>query len=186
MGHGGFILADTCMEEYQPWLRPGSARFIESMLPEKADVFEWGTGASTIWLAKQGCNVISCELDFSWRLKIYGLLAIEKLKADLRYWAYENIQDYADIILQFPDESFDLVLIDGRNRCRCLGNSKSKVKVGGMLCLDNTDREEYKKAIKLMDTWDGYTWGDDGWKTTAWKRLPESVVERVEFESEDA
>jgi hypothetical protein len=96
------------------------------------------------------------------------------------------MQYYADYILKSSDNSFDFILVDGRNRQRCLGNARSKVKVGGIVCLDNSEREEYNDALKLMESWDGYSFGDDGWLTTVFLRLLESEVERVEFPNADA
>jgi hypothetical protein len=37
-----------------------------------------------------------------------------------------------------------------------------------------------------MDSWDGYEYGDEGWKTTIWHRLPESETDSVHFTCEDA
>jgi hypothetical protein len=55
-----------------------------------------------------------------------------------------------------------------------------------MLCLDNSERQEYAKAVALMDSWQGFEYGDEGWMSAIFIRLPESEVDRVEFENEDA
>src|SRR4030042_907288 len=142
VGHGGWIVSDTCMEEGRPWLRPAAAEYIESQLPEGANVFEWGAGASTIWLARMGCYVTSIEVDHDWYLKVIEWLAREGLSAQARGLDFSppsklDICDAADFILKSFDESYDMVLVDGRARNRCLGNARSKVIVGGMLVLDN-------------------------------------------------
>jgi hypothetical protein len=188
VSHSGWIGADTCMERGLPWIRPGATAFIESSLPEGASCFEWGSGASTIWLARRGYCVTSCELDHSWWYAINQKLLDEGLlhEVDLLDFSRDTMQYYADYILKSSDNSFDFILVDGRNRQRCLGNARSKVKVGGIVCLDNSEREEYNDALKLMESWDGYSFGDDGWLTTVFLRLLESEVERVEFPNADA
>jgi len=188
MGHSGFILADTAWEEGLPWLRPGATKFFEERLPKEATVLEWGMGASTVWFAKNGYYVISCELNLDWWFSVSDRLYKEKCRthAVLKDFHADGIEKYADWILEAEDETFDLVLIDGRNRCRCLGNVRSKVKIGGMLCLDNSERQEYAKAVALMDSWQGFEYGDEGWMSAIFIRLPESEVDRVEFENEDA
>lgn len=189
MGHSGFVLADTAWEEGIPWLRPGATKFFEERLPKEATVLEWGMGASTVWFAKNGYYVISCELNLDWWLSVSDRLYKERCRthAVLKDFHADGIEKYADWILdESEDETFDLVLIDGRNRCRCLGNVRSKVKVGGMLCLDNSERQEYAKAVALMDSWQGFEYGDEGWMSAIFIRLPESETNRVEFENEDA
>jgi predicted O-methyltransferase YrrM len=186
MGHSGWIGADTAMEESIPWLRPGATAYIESLLPE-ANVFEWGSGASTLWFAKRGYCVTSLELDKSWVELIRGKIKGANIRLlDFSPSTLQNMEEYADCILHSLDNEYDLILIDGRNRNRCLGNCRSKVKIGGIICLDNSERTEYAKSVQLMDSWDGYEWGDEGWKSCCWTRLPESNIERVEFETEDA
>jgi len=76
-------------------------------------------------------------------------------------------------------------LIDGRNRNRCLGNARPHVKVGGLLCLDNSERWEYAAGRALYDDWPGVEWGDDGWSTAIWTR-PDAPVARVVLEDADA
>lgn len=44
--------------------------------------------------------------------------------------------------MKFPNEYFDLILIDGRVRMNCLKNATPKLKVGGVLIFDNSDRYE--------------------------------------------
>ena len=189
--HGGYIGSDTCIEEGRPWLRPAAAEYIESKLQEGDNVFEWGCGASTIWLARLGCYVTSVELDHDWVESTRAWLEKEGLSENVRIIDFSpknpvNLCDSADFILKGLDNAYDLILIDGRARNRCMGNSRSKVKIGGMLVLDNTERAEYASGVALMDTWDGYEYGDSGWKTRAWFRLPESETERVVLPCEDA
>lgn len=189
VAHGGWIGADTCTETGRPWIRPGAAEYIESLMPEGANVFEWGSGSSTIWLARMGCAVTSVELDHEWVISVKDWLAREGLTARILDFSPKNplnLKESADVILKEPDCTFDFVLVDGRNRNRCLANARSKVKIGGILCLDNSEREEYTEAVKLMDTWEGYSYGDSGWLSTCYVRLPESDVTFVEFETEDA
>jgi predicted O-methyltransferase YrrM len=48
---------------------------------------------------------------------------------------------YAAAILGYPDESFDLVFVDGEASCRdwCIANALPKIKPGGYLLLDDSD-----------------------------------------------
>jgi predicted O-methyltransferase YrrM len=58
---------------------------------------------------------------------------------------------YVKQIDEFPDEYFDIILIDGRARPSCIKRSVSKVKPGGLLILDNSEREYYlAKAIEYL------------------------------------
>lgn len=193
LGDGGFILGQTAWEEGLPWLRPMATEYIKCLLPQGASIFEWGMGASTIWFARQKHSVASFELDPEWYKQVGERVVKENLMPFVQPYYFgiikglnsPNIQMYADAILSATFGKFDLILVDGRNRCRCLANARSKVKVGGMLCLDNSERPEYAKAIALLDIWDGVSWGDEGWMTTVWVR-PEGEVEPITFPNEDA
>lgn len=61
-----------------------------------------------------------------------------------------NFRNYASQIDQFPDEWFDLVVVDGRARPSCVMHSIKKVRMGGMLLLDNSDREYYLQKTSTM------------------------------------
>ena len=67
--------------------------------------------------------------------------------------------------------------VDGRNRARCIEHARSKVPVGGYLVLDNSEREEYQDAMRLLDGWQRWDYvktpgqaGQAGWRTTIWRR----------------
>jgi hypothetical protein len=59
----------------------------------------------------------------------------------------QTYKKYATVIDQFPDEYFDVVLVDGRARPSCMFHSLRKVKKNGLLILDNADRPYYLKAF---------------------------------------
>ena len=185
-GVGGYITGKDAIANEIPWLRPDATRYLLSNLPDNSKIFEWGMGSSTIWFANLRHNIISMELNSDWFKIVDECLAKNDLDLFASISLRVDMEDYADYILRYPDEHFDLVMIDGRNRCRCLGNSLSKVKIGGMLCLDNSEREEYQKAVGLLDTWDGYSWGDKNWMTTIWHKSDYSLANNIKFPNEDA
>ena len=51
---------------------------------------------------------------------------------------------------EYPDNYFDLVLVDGRARPPCIKQACSKVKPGKYILLDNSDRDRYQLAIREL------------------------------------
>lgn len=144
-----------------PWWPYSAVHFVEEMLPGGARVYEFGAGGSTVWLERRmGAEVSSVEHDSSW----YEILKEEGI-ADL--YLFEPLPDgretsekcpgyfdeYVSSILKYPDETFDLVVIDGRCRVACIRGSISKVKSGGVIYLDDSDRAEYSDADDLLAGW---------------------------------
>lgn len=132
---------------------------------QEARVFEWGSGASTVWLAKRTQQVISIEHDEKWHTflseridnspnaSITLIPPNEKLceQPDLSQkpgWKALDFSDYAASIRQF-DGQFDLIVIDGRVRSACLRYAVDKLADDGMVVFDNSHRRRYREAIAL-------------------------------------
>ena len=66
-----------------------------------------------------------------------------------------HYEDYVKEIENYPDHYFDLVVIDGRARPSCIDHAKNKVKNGGVILLDQSERKHYFASInKLTATGD--------------------------------
>lgn len=156
-----------------PWMCYSAIDFLDKNTPPSAKVFEYGSGASTLFWLGKGATVVSVEHDGAWydlmSRKLLGnprvdyrLVEPTALDAaivtsaadpdkyhskDKRYSRGEFSQ-YVSQIDQFPDESFDIVVIDGRSRTACIKHASPKVKVGGILVLDNAEREWYLAETK--------------------------------------
>lgn len=159
-----------------PWLVEESISFLDSYLTEhpEAKVLEFGSGASTIWIAKRTPNLISVEHNAMWHGNIKNKILRLGLHADLILAP----RPYYDICKQFPNDNFDLILVDGRNRKGCILYSIPLLKKGGILMLDNSERKYYQKGIDLMKSWEQFSaiqkkpdscgFFYPGWKTTWW------------------
>lgn len=164
-----------------PLYTPGAVRFLDRKLPAGAVVFEWGSGMSTLWYAERANSVIAVEHDSCWWDRVNRL--IEERRAEgtqclfspplspensRRYngrlrWTHEALFDrppdrpeflhYMSEIDSYPDDSFDLVAVDGRERLGCLIHAETKVKPGGWLLLDDTHRPRYAEAFDLLAGW---------------------------------
>ena len=69
-----------------------------------------------------------------------------------KYSGY-SFKSYCEIIDKYPDDFFDLVFIDGRARSSCIFRSIKKIKPGGFIMLDDSERRRYHSAVKLLDGW---------------------------------
>ena len=149
-----------------PWLTFDAADELQKRLPSNPVVFEYGSGGSTLFWLKHGARCTSVEHDEQWYAQVrqrvgdptrldYRLVLPEPAAADgdptdprgyrstapaFRHHAFMN---YARQIDEFPDEHFDVVLVDGRARPSCLMHAAPKVKRGGFLVLDNAERDYY-------------------------------------------
>lgn len=112
----------------------GSAEFC----PPNASVIEFGSGLSTIWLARRCGSLLSVEHQPSWHQTVTTMIAehgLSNVRLELR--PRETYPDCRDI----PDRSIDFAVIDGERRAPCLRAVWPKMKPGGWVYLDNSDKD---------------------------------------------
>lgn len=151
-----------------PWWSFGAINHLDgylSSLSGKAVVFEWGSGASTAWLAKRASKVYSLEHDIEWAKTTKNLVADYKnvklitIPPDNTMDMFESefisnkpghrglsFKNYVNSIKNIEVE-FDLIAIDGRCKSACLKLAVSKLKPGGIVLFDDSKRDRNQEAL---------------------------------------
>jgi hypothetical protein len=160
----------------QPWLAAPAISFIEKWIKATDIGLEFGSGRSTFWLAKRVKFLNSFEHDPDWAAKI---------ELGLRGMAIKNVSlklldtgEYAIAAKSFPDENFDIVLIDGKKRDFVASGCMPKLKKGGILLIDNAERYFPKKFIRerAFDGKSSTSWsGREDWASPLWKEVGEII-----------
>lgn len=153
-------------ERTGPWLVESVILFLELFLNENRNcrILETGMGASTIWFEKRCRFIVSIEHDKDWYHKLFpkitGSSTVNARGAEKGMvipTPYANLhlceRPYNIIIEKEENESFDVILIDGRDRVKCIQSSIPKLKSGGWLIVDNSERPYYQKGMDLMKDW---------------------------------
>ncbi|MBX3183875.1 MAG: class I SAM-dependent methyltransferase [Polyangiaceae bacterium] len=151
-----------------PWWTFPAIERAEQFLAEregKARVFEFGAGASTVWLSKRAAEVVSVEHDAGFAASIRGTLAalpnvsflvVEpqaptgkagECRSNRAGYTELAFDDYVATLTAQPG-LFDLIVIDGRSRSACLSAALPKLAPGGVILFDNSDRAEYRAAME--------------------------------------
>jgi predicted O-methyltransferase YrrM len=149
--------AESPLSSGVPWLSYLAIGALREYLHPDAHVFEFGGGGSTLWFARRTQSVTTVEHDPIWA---------ERVQQELRHASLSNctlllrecrsetgFQGYVAAIDQFPDSHFDVILIDGRMRSVCLPRAFVKVRPGGLVMLDDSDRDCYRSAIDRLPSW---------------------------------
>lgn len=145
-----------------PWWTFDAADAVETFLKEKpgARAFEWGSGASTIWLSRLGAKVTAVEHDPEWaeavtaktaefpdtRVISVPSAAQGEIPSGKKGFDGQYFDDYVRAIRDH-DGLFDFIVIDGRAREACLLEAIPKLAPGGYILFDDTKRERYRVAI---------------------------------------
>jgi predicted O-methyltransferase YrrM len=173
--------AASPISERTPWITYGAIRFLAGYLKSNMRAYEYGTGGSTIFFAGRCREVFSCEHDPDWAEKVREALAASTA-SNAHIEVREPVLDakslskdpsdpdayvshspshrgfdfrwYVESIDQFPDEHFDVVLIDGRARPSCAKHAIPKVAKGGRIILDNAERGAYLRVYDTKDAFD--------------------------------
>jgi len=161
--------------------------------------FEYGSGGSTLYFADRVAEVVSVEHDKEWHREVKALLSDNGIvnvrhklcpptstapDGDAEYDRYRSIRysdnsayfyEYAASIDAFDDGRFDVVLVDGRARNACVSHALPKIRKGGWLVLDNSERPDYAPAKLLLAPFQRTAfrgicpYWHDAWETTAWR-----------------
>lgn len=120
-----------------PWLGWRAISRLDGLIQRDWKVREFGSGMSTLWLAKRCGQLVSIERNEQWYEKIRSTLS-------RRGWGHveyrlEKKETYA-LAQGYPDQYFDLVIVDGLDRAACMETALKKVKSTGYIHLDNSDQ----------------------------------------------
>lgn len=149
------------------WWTFDALKEVKSFLAERSEarVFEWGSGASTIWLASRANQVISVEHDVRWanlvlkrvadcpnvQLRIVPPTKSGQITSDKNGFKNLFFDDYVTEIRKVSGQ-FDLIVIDGRAREACLDEALSRLAPGGMILFDDFNRKRYRIAVRSYDS----------------------------------
>lgn len=115
-----------------------ATRAIGSLIEKDWKIAEFGSGMSTPWLGRRCGFLLSIESDAYWYHKVKGMLrarSLDNVRCEMR-----QPERYADIS-DYPDGFFDFALIDGLDRAGCVCAVIPKIRRGGWVYLDNSDKD---------------------------------------------
>jgi hypothetical protein len=166
-------------QEPLPWMNYLVIQYLDSQIPRNSKIFEYGSGSSTEYWLNKDCRVTSIEHDRAFYREMedrltgrceYHLVESESavdarrlspdcpdsfVSADFKEFNFER---YVKSIDTFENETFDMVVVDGRARPSCIKRAIPKIKSQGLLVLDNSDRKYYLiKTGKLLNGWQSRT-----------------------------
>jgi precorrin-6B methylase 2 len=125
-----------------PWVTYSFIDFIKPRLNKDLSIFEFGSGSSTLFYAKYVKRVVSVEHDEAWYHKIVKNKA---QNAEMIFSKLEPGGEYSKKASTLG-ELFDIIIVDGRDRVNCCMNSVVALTPGGVIVLDDSERQEYDKA----------------------------------------
>jgi len=129
-----------------PWMNYSLLDFITPRLKAAPDVFEWGSGYSTLWWGTHGGQVSSVEDSADW----YG--SVIKLTENLQNIKVTFRRDMKSYVESVCIKHWDMIQIDGSHRNECAIIAPDYLKPEGIILFDNSDSPGYSGGVAhLMD-----------------------------------
>lgn len=179
-----------------PWMTYEAIDWLLKNLNINMSIFEWGSGGSTLFFSRRVSQVVTVEHDPVWYSNVIKVLRVKSatnvltslvepevfhssnewyLSSGVEYTGY-SFENYIKAIDNYPDASFDVIVVDGRARPGCMRHAISKLKLGGHLLLDNSERVMYQPGIRLVEKWGSIRffgpgpYNDSPWETRIWHK----------------
>ena len=163
----------------RPWIVPAAIGWLRRRIRRDWSVLELGAGRSTVWFARRAGRVLSFEDNGFWvghtreRLSQLGLENVELRQLP--------VEEFARELRALPEASFDLVVLDflespDVTRVDVLTSAVKRLRLGGLLLFDDSDRPGYAPGNELLSDWKERRFSGikDGWpeacETTIFRR----------------
>jgi hypothetical protein len=165
-----FAAGRNSVSDQLPWINFAALDFLQRNIRPEYRVFEFGGGGSTLFFCRNVAEVATVEDHAGWFDTLTqtvqsngyqnwsGFLVLPEPVADVRVRSKQDPGDfasgaagmenmsfekYARAIDQFPEAYFDVIVVDGRARPSCIRQGMPRLKPGGLLVVDNTERAYY-------------------------------------------
>lgn len=159
--------------------------FLLSHIDSNTDVLEWGSGESTIEIARRCKSIVSIEHDPAFAASMSRFISSRYSQLPIQYLLMKpnkqpddpesdgTYQEFKDYILapKSLNKEFDIIFIDGRARLECARIAYSLVKSNGFIFIhDFADppqrtRESYIHVLELLNKVDSV---ETMWKFSKW------------------
>ncbi len=168
------------MSDPRPMMTDAEVALLERSLKATDRVWEWGSGGSTLWLAKRVRHVTTVEHKGTFAANLIGdvvqagLLNVSVLHIPQNGYYEDGTEDdgdltsFRDYVQCYTGAGVDVVILDGRARLACAIQVAEHAHVGPSpsmrIFLHDCSRKEYADIIEDREGW----------------RAPFVMVERVE------
>jgi len=169
----------------KPWLCPSSVRFCDLNLTGSMTGLEFGSGRSTAWFAGRLERLVNVEHNPGWHERVqarlasqnltnvdYRLIPLDHPESDPERAEYATVPRYVAVADEFPDDSLDLVVVDGHYRTHCIRRCSEKLRPNGLLMVDDVNLWLTREEIPVPADWPVADLGSNGIKQTCIWRKP--------------
>lgn len=124
------------------WVTYSFIDFIKDRITKKHDIFEFGSGNSTIFYAERARSVYSVEHDKEWfdKSSKIRLPNIHMIHCGLQPGGAYSKSATA------TGKTFHMTIVDGRDRVNCCKEAVKSLNEDGIIILDDSERAKYKEA----------------------------------------
>lgn len=123
----------TAEGEPVPWITFPARDYLSQLDFSGASVLEYGGGLSSLWWARRAASVVTVESDAGW---------VERVKSgapgNLQIIGPVSLDEYARAPLA-EGRTFQVVVVDGKQRKECAEAALPHLDPAGLLVLDNSD-----------------------------------------------
>lgn len=156
--HSGYLLDNGWFQSYKnktsvdkngnpiPWVTYPFIDFIYERLNKEIDIFEFGSGNSTLFYATKVKSITTVEHDKQWFNKISKIIP-ENTK--IIFQEADTDGDYCRCIKK-TNKKFDIIIVDAVDRVNCIYNSLDSLSDNGMIILDDSERIDYRDGINFL------------------------------------
>ncbi len=133
-----------------PWFPYAAIDFLEGFLKPDMEVFEYGSGGSTLFFAKRVKSVQSIEDNPKWYDLVSKRLAekgISNVSLKLAPFDFKNPEGFSqsEYLHALPERPLDVIVIDGSEewtkvRPVCFELAERRIKRGGIIVVDDSWR----------------------------------------------
>ncbi len=182
----------------RPCITFGALDWLAATIQPSWRVFEWGSGASTLYYGDMGVEIVAVEHHREWAELVQRRLSERGSTGRVLHrppepgptatsatsvrpeFAGQNFDRYVGAIDEIDGE-FDLIVVDGRARNACGARALHRLAPGGCILLDNAERPRYEPLHQMLSHLERIDFSGLGpysaapWRTTIWRK-PRSVA----------